>query len=39
MLLHHLQELDDDLGARTDHDLALSRLLGIVDTLESIVED
>ena len=39
MLLHHLQELDDDLGARADHDLALASLLGVVDGLERIVED
>lgn len=36
MLLHNLQELDDDLGAGSDHDLALSGLLGVVDALESI---
>ena len=39
MLLHHLQELDDDLGAGADHDLALAGLLGVVDGLERIVED
>jgi hypothetical protein len=37
--LHALQELHDDLGARSDHDLTLSGLLGVVDALESIVED
>lgn len=39
MLLHDLQELDDDLGGRADQDLALARLLGVVDALESIVEN
>ena len=39
MLLHHLQELDDDLRARADQDLALAGLLGVVDGLERIVED
>lgn len=39
MLLHHLQELDDDLGARADQDLALAGLFGVVDGVERIVED
>ena len=39
MLLHHLKELDDDLGAGPDEDLALARLLGVVDGIERIVED
>lgn len=38
MLLHHLQELDDDLRARADEDLSLARLLGVVDGRERIVE-
>jgi len=37
--LHDSQELDDDLGGRTDHDLALAGLLGVVDGVERIVED
>jgi hypothetical protein len=37
--LHDLEELGDDLGGRADHDLALAGLLGVVDVLESIVED
>lgn len=37
--LHDAQELGDDLGAGPDHDLALASLLGIVDALESVVED
>ena len=39
VLLHNLQELDDNLGARADHDLALAGLLGVVDGVERIVED
>ena len=39
VLLHDRQELDDDLGAGSDHDLALAGLLGVVDALESIVEN
>ena len=39
MLLHDLKELDDDLGARPDHDLALAGLFGVVHALEGIVQD
>lgn len=39
MLLHDAQELDNDLGAGTDQDLALASLLGIVDSVKRIVED
>jgi len=39
VLLHDAEELDDDLGARADHDLPLAGLLGVVDVLERIVED
>ena len=39
MLLHDLQELDNDLGARADHDLALACLFGVVDGLERIIKD
>lgn len=39
MLLHDRQELDDDLGARSDHDLALSGLFGVVDGIKRIVEN
>lgn len=39
MALHDLEELDNDLGRRTDQDLALARLLGVVDGVERIVED
>lgn len=37
--LHDLEELDDDLGGWSDHDLALAGLLGVVDGIERIVED
>lgn len=39
MALHDLEELDNDLGRRTDQDLALAGLLGVVDGVERIVED
>lgn len=39
MLLHDTQELDDDLGAGSDEDLTLACLFGIVDALESVIED
>lgn len=39
MLLHDREELDDDLGGRTDEDLALASLLGVVHGVERIVED
>jgi len=39
VLLHDGQELNDDLGRRADEDLALARLLGVVDGVERIVED
>ena len=39
VLLHDAEELDDDLGARSDEDLSLSGLLGVVDGVERIVED
>ena len=39
MLLHDLEELDNDLGGGTDQDLALAGLLGVVDAVEGIVED
>lgn len=37
--LHDLEELDDDLGGRSDQDLTLASLLGIVDGVERVVED
>jgi hypothetical protein len=39
VLLHDTEELDDNLGGRTDQDLSLSRLLGVVDGIERIVEN
>lgn len=39
MLLHDLEELDNDLGRRTDQDLTLAHLLGVVDALESIIQN
>lgn len=39
MALHDGQELDNDLGAGADQDLALAGLLGVVDGVERIVED
>ena len=39
MLLHDAQELDDDFRARPDQYLALSRLFGIVDIFQRIIED
>lgn len=39
VLLHDAQELDDDLRGRTDENLALASLLGVVDRVERIVED
>lgn len=39
VFLHDSQELDDDLGARSDEDLSLSSLLGVVDRIESVVEN
>ena len=38
MLLHCVEELDNDLGAGSDHDLALPSLFGVVDCIERIVE-
>ena len=39
MLLHHREKLDDGLGAGSNEDLTLARLLGVVDGIEAIVED
>ena len=39
MLLHYAQELDDDLGTRSDEDLTLAGLLGIVDALKGVIEN
>lgn len=39
VLLHNAEELDNDLGAGSDQNLTLARLLGVVDGVERIVED
>lgn len=39
MALHDRQKFDDHLAGGPDHDLALSRLFGVVDGVERIVED
>lgn len=39
VLLHDTEELDDDLGAGADQDLALASLLGVVDGVKRIVEN
>lgn len=39
VLLHDGEELDDDLGRRSDHDLSLTGLLGVGDGLESVSEN
>lgn len=39
MMLHELEELDDDLGGRAKHHLALALLLSVVDDLQDIAQD
>jgi len=39
VLLHDGEELDDDLGGRSDEHLPLATLLGVEHVLEGIVED
>jgi hypothetical protein len=39
VLLHDAQELDNDLGGRSDQNLALAGLLGVVDGLKRIIEN
>lgn len=39
MFLHDTQKLDNNLGAWSDEDLALSGFFGVVDGIERIVED
>jgi hypothetical protein len=39
VLLHNRKELDNDLGGRTDKNLTLATLFGVVDVVQSIVED
>ncbi len=39
VLLHDLEELDDDLGGRADKDLALAAALSVGNVHESVVKD
>ena len=39
MLLHNGQNLDDDLGGRSDQDLSLSSSLGVDDVVQAVVEN
>ena len=39
VLLHDLEELDNDLGSRADDDLTLTAVLSVGDVLEGVVED
>ena len=39
MLLHDLEESDDDLAAGPDQDLSLTTLLSIVEGLKAVGED
>jgi hypothetical protein len=39
MLLHDTQELDNDLGGRTNEDLSLATAFGVVDVVQAIVQD
>lgn len=39
VLLHDVQETDDDLGRGADKDLALAGLLGVVDGVQRIVKN
>jgi hypothetical protein len=39
VLLHDVQETDDDLGGRTDENLTLAGLLGVVDSVQGIVKN
>lgn len=39
VLLHDGQELDDDLGGRTDENLSLTTAFSVVDAVQAIVQD
>lgn len=39
MLLHDSEELDDDLGGRSDHNLSLTSLLGVGNGLKGVSEN
>jgi hypothetical protein len=39
VLLHDRKEFHNDFGAWSDHDLTLSGFFGIVDGVETVIED
>ena len=39
VLLHNLQEANDDLGGRTNENLTLARLLGVHHSVQAVPED
>ena len=39
VLLHDRKELDNDLGGRADHDLALTTALSVVDGVQAVVQN
>ena len=39
VLLHDRQELDNDLGGRTDHDLTLTTAFSVVDAVQAVVQN
>lgn len=39
VLLHNGQNLDDDLGGRSDQDLSLSSSLGVDDVVQAVVKN
>lgn len=39
MLLHDLQELDDNLGRRSNQDLSLTGLFSVVDSVQGVSQN
>ena len=39
VLLHHAEELDNDLGGRSKEDLSLTSLLGVDDGLKAVSQN
>ena len=39
VLLHDRQELDNDRGGRTDHDLTLTTAFSVVDAVQAVVQN
>ena len=39
VLLHNRQDLDDDLGGRSDQDLSLSSSFGVDDVVQAVVKN